>query len=126
MLVCESLWLYVVHSLADARSAALLLLAYGCSASNDDNAGQAGGGGSGGIAEAGSDEAHFGTDGSPPDQDGSLPNPLCGVVVGGCVPDDGSMACTTYVPPTLPNGDGGPLPNPPDNSASSRRGGRRR
>ncbi|HEY1537532.1 MAG TPA: hypothetical protein VGF76_26110 [Polyangiaceae bacterium] len=95
------------------------MLAYGCSASNDDNAGQAGGGGSGGIAEAGSDEAHFGTDGSPPDQDGSLPNPLCGVVVGGCVPDDGSMACTTYVPPPLPNGDGGPLPNPPDNSAQA-------
>ncbi len=29
------------------------------------------------------------------------------------------MACTTYVPPTLPNGDGGPLPNPPDNSAQA-------
>ena len=94
--------------------------AYGCSASNDDNTGQAGsGGGSGGIGEAGRDEAHIGTDGSMPDQDGSLPNPLCGVVMSACVPDD-STSCAKYVPPALSSGDGGPLlPNPPDSSAQA-------
>jgi len=101
-----------------------LLLAYGCASSNADNAGQFAGGGSGGIGEAGIDEAHYGTDGSVPDQDGSHLNPLCGVAplssatTRPCVPDN-RMACATYVPPALPNEEAGLLPNQPGSSAQA-------
>jgi hypothetical protein len=117
VLVCDSLLTFQRAILGIFSSAALLVLAYGCAASNDDSAGQAAGGGSGGIGEAGMDEAHFGTEGSLP-QDGSLDlNPLCGGVMSTCVPGGDSMVCATYVPPALP--DGGPLPNPPDSSAQA-------
>ncbi len=87
-----------------SSSAALIALAYGCSASNDGNVGPASGGGSGGISEAGLAEVVL--ESAPASQDdGSLRlNALCGLDPL-CVPDD-YLACASYVLPLAPGAGG--------------------
>jgi hypothetical protein len=90
--------------LAILAAGALLGLAYGCSASNDDGAGQSGSSGNGGLGEAGLDELQVGSD-AMPDRDGAVHlNALCGTSTCG-VPDD-VLACADYVVAAVPSAKG--------------------
>lgn len=85
----------------------LLVLAWGCSAADNDSANGPSGTAGSGVTEGGNDEATIRLDGSKTDDAGPDLNPLCGKLPSStCVPDDPS-ACATYAPPLAPDSEGG-------------------